>query len=172
MIGFAAVLAGVWALALSAYDLRCRLLPNYLTLGGAAVALAARGLAGGWAGLMDGAAAGAVAGGFLLLPFLMRGAGAGDVKMLFAAGAIAGWSRVLFLLWYMSLAGLVLAVAMLALKQVEGDRLKHYARCAVDWRYDRKAGAAAIPSKDSARVRVPFAIAISTGLMLALWIRP
>lgn len=172
MIGFAAVLAGVWALALSVYDLRCRLLPNYLTLGGAAVALAARGFAGGRAGLVDGAAAGAMAGVFLLLPFLMRGAGAGDVKMLFAAGAIAGWSRVLFLLWYMSLAGLVLAVVMLVLKQVEGARLKHYARCAVDWRYDRKAGAAALPAKDSARVRVPFAIAISTGLMLALWIRP
>ena len=59
MIGLAIVLAGVWALALSVYDLRCRLLPNYLTLGGAAVALAVRGLTGGWGGLMDGAAAGA-----------------------------------------------------------------------------------------------------------------
>jgi prepilin peptidase CpaA len=165
------VLAGVWALALSVYDLRQRMLPNYLTLGGAAVALAVRGLTGGWGGLMDGAAAGAVAGAFLLLPFLMRGAGGGDVKMLFAAGAIAGWSRVLFLLWFMSLAGLVLAVVMLALKQVEGARLKHYARCAVDWRYDRMAGAASLPSKDSAKTRVPFAIAIGIGLMLSLWVR-
>jgi len=100
---------------------------------------------------MDGVAAGTVAGVFLLLPFLLRGAGGGDVKMLFAAGIFAGWSRVLFLLWFMSLAGLVLAISMLALKQAEGARLKHYARCAVDWRYDRKAGATSLPSRDSAR---------------------
>jgi Flp pilus assembly protein protease CpaA len=171
MISFVIVLAGVWALTLSVYDLRHRWLPNYLTLGGATVALAARGLAGGWAGLMDGIAAGTVTGVFLLIPFLMRGAGGGDVKMLFAAGVIAGWSRVLFLLWYMSLAGLVLAFAMLALKQAEGDRLKHYARCAVDWRYDRKAGAASLPSKECSKVRIPFAIAIGIGLVLALWIK-
>ena len=171
MFGPAIVVAGVWALALSVYDLRFRLLPNWLTLGGAAVALAVRGYVGGWAGLMDGAAAGAVAGAFLLLPFLMRGAGGGDVKMLFAAGVIAGWSRLLFLLWYMSLAGLVLAFAMLALKQVEGARLKHYARCAVDWRYDRKMGAATLPPKESAKARIPFAIAIGIGLLLALLVR-
>ena len=165
-------LVGAWALTLSVFDLRYRLLPNYLTLGGAAAALVIRWFTGGETALLDGAAAGAVAGSFLLLPFLMRGAGGGDVKMLFAAGAIAGWSRLLFLLWYMSLAGLVLAVVMLALKQVEGARLKHYARCAVDWRYDRKAGAAALPPKESAKARVPFALAISVGLLLALWIRP
>lgn len=172
MLDTAILLAGVWALILSIHDLRYRVLPNYLTLGGVVVALAIRGYTGGWPGLTDGAAAGAVAGVFLLLPFLMRGAGGGDVKMLFAAGAMVGWSRVLFLLWYMSLAGLALAFVMLALKPVAGQRLLHFARCAVDWRYDRKAGAAALPPRENANVRVPFAIAISVGLMLALWMRP
>jgi prepilin peptidase CpaA len=168
MPGAELLFAGIWAVALSVYDLKYRLLPNWLTLGGAAVALLLRLAAGGSAGLVDGFAAGAVAGVFMLLPFLMRGAGGGDVKMLFAAGIMAGWSRLLLLLWFMSIAGLVLAVAMLALKQVEGARLKHYARCAVDWRYDRKAGAAALPPKESAKVRVPFALAIGAGLILAM----
>lgn len=172
MFDWVTVLAGVWALALSVCDLRTRTLPNYLTIGGAAAVLVIRGGFGGWAGITDALAAGAVAGAFLLIPFLMRGAGGGDVKMLFTAGAIVGWSRVLFLLWYMSLAGLVLAVVMLALNKVEGNRLKHYLRCAVDWRYDRQAGAAALPPKESAKVRVPFALAISAGLMLALLVRP
>lgn len=166
------LLVGAWALTLSACDLRWRSLPNWLTLGGAAAVLIARFASGGWPALADALAAGAVTGVFLLLPFLMRGAGGGDVKMLFAAGAIAGWSRVLFLLWYMSLAGLVLAVVMLALNQVEGQRLKHYLRCAVDWRYDRKAGAAILPPKESSKVRVPFALAISAGLLLALVVKP
>lgn len=172
MFDWVTVLAGGWALALSVCDLRSRILPNSLTLGGAALVLIVRGVLSGWAGVTDALAAGTVAGAFLLLPFLMRGAGGGDVKMLFTAGAVVGWSRLLFLLWFTSLAGLGLAFVMLALKQVEGARLKHYARCAVDWRYDRKSGAASLPSKDSAKVRVPFAIAISVGLMLALWMRP
>jgi len=102
----------------------------------------------------------------------MRGAGGGDVKMLFAAGAMVGWSRLLLLLWYMSLAGLVLVIVMLAFKQVEGARLKHYARCLVDWRYDRQTGAIALPPKDSAKMRVPFSIAISVGLVLAMLVKP
>ena len=172
MAGAELLLVGIWALALSVCDLRWRSLPNWLTLGGAVVVLTVRFATGGAAGFTDALAAGAVAGAFLLLPFLMRGAGGGDVKMLFAAGAMAGWSRVLFLLWYMSLAGLVLAVVMLALNQVEGQRLKHYLRCAVDWRYDRKAGAAILPPKESSKVRVPFALAISAGLLLALLVKP
>ena len=172
MAGAELLLAGTWALALSACDLRWRLLPNWLTLGGAALVLVVRLSIGGWPGLVDALAAGVVAGLFLLLPFLVRGAGGGDVKMLFAAGAMTGWNRVLLLLWCMSLAGLVLAVVMLALNQVEGHRLKHYLRCAVDWRYDRTEGAAALPPKESAKVRVPFALAISAGLLLALLIRP
>jgi Flp pilus assembly protein protease CpaA len=112
-----------------------------------------------------------VAGAFLLLPFLMHGAGGGDVKMLFAAGTMVGWSRVIYLLWYMSLAGLVLAVVMVLFGWADGARLKHYARCLVDWRYDRKIGAAVLPPKESDRTRMPFSIAISVGLLMALMVK-
>ena len=115
-----------------------------------------------------GFAGGAVAGAFLLLPFLMRGGGGGDVKMLFCAGAIVGWSRVLYLLWYTSLAGLALGVGMLIFRRLDGMRLKHAVRCAIDWRYDRKAGAASLPPKESDSVRVPFSLAITAGLVAAL----
>ena len=70
------------------------------------------------------------------------------------------------------LAGLVLAMGMLIFRQADGARLKHYARCLVDWRYDRKAGAAALPSKESQRARVPFGIAIGAGLVLAMLMKP
>ena len=162
----------LWAAGLSAYDVRHRVLPNWLTLGGAGLGLLVRGWAGGWNGFTDGLAAGAVAGVFLLVPFLMRGAGGGDVKMLFAAGTMAGWSRVIYLLWFMSLAGLVLALAMLVFGQADGARLKHYARCLLDWRYDRKAGTASLPSRESRHGRVPFGVAIGAGLVLALLMKP
>ena len=162
------ILVCFWAGVLAFYDFRWRTLPNWLTIGGAILFLGVRFVKGGVGSLTSGVAAGSVAGAFLLVPFLLRGAGGGDVKMLFAAGAMAGWSRLLLLLWYMSLAGLVLVIVMLAFKRVNGVRLKHYARCLVDWRYDRKTGAIALPPKDSARMRVPFSIAISVGLVLAM----
>ncbi len=164
------LLTGVvaWAGVLAWSDCRTRRLPNAWTLGGAAVALVFRLAYGGWPCLVDGFAAGAGAGAFLLVPFLLRGAGGGDVKMLFAAGAMVGWGRLFMLLWATSLAGLAMGLAMLAFGQLDGARLKHFVRCAFDWRYDRKAGAAGLAPKDSARFRIPFSVPILAGLIAAL----
>lgn len=161
------VLGSVWSLALSYYDIRWRVLPNWLTLGGAAVALVGRLGYGGWPLFIDGFAAAAVAGLFLLIPFLARGAGGGDVKMLFAAGAIVGWGRVFAMLWMTSLAGVVMGVLMLAAGSLDGSRLRHFMRSAFDWRYDRKAGAMALAPKDSARFRIPFSVPIAVGVFVA-----
>jgi len=143
-------------------------LPNWLTLGGAAVALVGRLGFGGWPCLIDGFAAAVVAGFFLLIPFLARGAGGGDVKMLFAAGAIVGWDRVLTMLLMTSLAGVVMGVLMLAAGVLDGSRLRHFMRSAFDWRYDRKAGAATLAPKDSACFRIPFSVPIAAGVFGAL----
>ena len=162
------VLGCIWSFVLSYYDLKWRILPNWLTLGGAAVALVGRLGFGGWPFFLDGFAAAAAAGAFLFLPFLMRGAGGGDVKMLFAAGAIVGWGNVLPMLWVTSLAGVVMGVVMLVSGHLDGARLKYFMRCAVDWRYDRKAGASSLPPKESARFRIPFSVPITIGLVAAL----
>jgi len=166
IIAVAAVMG--WAGYLSWTDCRTRLLPNAWTVGGALVTLVFRLGYGGLPMFVDGFAAACVAGGFLLVPFLMRGAGGGDVKMLFAAGAVAGWSALFELLWVTSLAGLVMTVVMLIAGELDSVRLKHSFRCAFDWRYDRVAGAAALPPKDSARFRVPFSVPISVGLLAAI----
>lgn len=162
------VLVLVWAGYLSWLDFKTRRLPNWLTVGGAAAVLVLRFGYGGVPFLIDGFAAGCVAGLLLLVPFLLRGAGGGDVKMLFAAGTIVGWHHVFMLLWATSIAGVVMGVVMLLMGQLEGGRLKHAARSLFDWRYDRVAGAATIPPKDSAKERIPFSIPIAAGLLTAL----
>lgn len=123
---------------------------------------------GGMSLFLDGFAAAAAGGAFLLIPFLARGAGGGDVKMMAAAGAIVGWSKLIHLLWFSSLAGLALAIVMVVMGRLDAVRVKHYVRCIGDWRYDRKAGAAALPPLDSARERIPFSIAITVGLLAAV----
>ncbi len=158
----------VWAGYLSWTDWRTRLLPNWLTVGGAVVALVFRLALGGWNSFIDGFAAAAVAGAVLLIPFLMKGAGGGDVKMLFAAGAITGSGKLFMLLWTTSLAGVVMGVIMLLCGQLEGARMRHLVRSLFDWRYDRAAGAATLPPKDSVRARIPFSLPITVGLLVAL----
>ncbi len=160
-----------WLFMLCRSDWKNRVLPNYLTLGGAAVALVWR---FGWGGVpffLDGLFAALLCGLFLFVPFLLRGAGAGDVKMLFAAGAVVGWNGILNLLMFVSVAGLAVAVYMQLNGMVDSSRLKHCFRCVFDWRYDRVAGRAALPPKENERVRIPFGLAVAIGLWLTLLLR-
>jgi len=159
------MLVSIWAALLSWYDFRERRLPNWLTLGGAVVALCYRLFFGVPGSFLSGFVAACVAGFFLLIPFLLRGAGGGDVKMLFASGAIVGWVGLVPLLVYMSLAGVLIGIVMLVKGKLDISRLRHLFRCCFDWRYDRLAGKAALPARESELVRIPFAAAIAIGLL-------
>lgn len=79
----------VWLAALSGYDLRCRRLPNWLTLPGAAVIL----LVAAGTGRGSSATLGAVglAGVYLAVHLVAPTAmGAGDVKLALGVGALTG----------------------------------------------------------------------------------
>ena len=149
-------------------DAKRRRLPNVLTLGGLAVGLCAQAGWGGWRGFTDALGAAGIAVAFLLIPFLVRAAGAGDVKMLAACGAFLGVRWMPLFLMAVSFAGLFVALAMLFTRQVTAVRLKHAFRSVFDWTYDRKAGKAALPPKSDERGRVPFGIAIAVGVWVTL----
>ena len=157
-----------WLVVLCWHDWRTRLLPNWLTLGGAAVFLFGRLVFGGPMALVDGFATACLAGLFLLIPFIYGWVGGGDVKMLFAAGALAGWFNLLDLLVFTAISGLGVTLALVLCGQVDLVRMKHWGRCLFDWRYDRKAGAANLPSIENEKVRAPYSFAIAIGLMAVL----
>lgn len=161
-------LFSLWLVALCATDLRSRRLPNVLTLGGAVAALLLRAVVDGGAGLLAGVEGGGICAALLLLPFLVNAAGAGDVKMLFAVGCFFGSRRAVGALFWISLSGLALALLFLLFGRVDRRRLVHWARCAFDWRYDRKAGRASLPPKSSEKARVPFGLAIAAGAWLEM----
>ncbi|MBQ7208179.1 MAG: prepilin peptidase [Lentisphaeria bacterium] len=158
-----------WLAYLCWSDVRTRRLPNLGTLGMLGCALIWRLAYGGVPLFMNGLVGGALCGAFLLLPFLLRGAGGGDVKMIAAAGAVLGVQRIALMLFATSLAGFVLALVMLCCRRADPARLKHYFLCLFWWRYDRAAGRAALPPKDSERARIPFGAAIAAGVWLALF---
>lgn len=164
------VLATPWLILLSVCDFRKRELPNALTLGGAAV-MAVVALAVSLDYLLGSLLTAFLSSLFLLLPFFLRAAGAGDVKMLFAAGLTAGPGNTLNLILLVSVAGLILAAVMLMLKRVDSARLKHFLRCLFDFRYDRAAGRKTLPARDDESCRVPFGVAIAAGLWCNLLIQ-
>ena len=126
---------------------------------------------GGVPYLLNSLLGGIVAGALLLIPFLVRAAGAGDLKYLFAGGLLAGYPAVFPMLLLTSVFGLVLGIIMQITGRVDAARLKHFFRCACDWRYDRAEGRKNLPDRESEKVRIPFGVAISAGIWTTLLLR-
>ena len=154
--------------ALAVNDARTRKLPNAWTLGGLAAGVVAQAGWNGLAGVGDAFVGAGICVLFLIIPYFVRAAGAGDLKLLAACGAFVGVRGVWTLLMAVSVAGLFVALAMLVVRRTGLDRLKHLFRTLFDWRYDRKAGAAALPPIEAESGRVPFGVAIAIGCVLTL----
>lgn len=168
---YAIAAATPWLFVLGRSDWKTRKLPNHLTLGGSAVILVFLFLAGGLPRVLNGLLGGAVAGGILLIPFLLRAAGAGDLKFLFAGGLLTGWPAVVPMLLLTSVFGLFLGIGMQIAGLTDPARLKHFFRCAFDWRYDRAEGRKDLPPGSDEKCRVPFGVAIAAGVWTTLLLR-
>lgn len=106
-----------WPLLLSWWmawiDVRTHRVPNFLTLGGALGGLGYQLGAHGWAGLSQGLLGLSLGLALLMLPYIMGGMGAGDVKALAALGAWLGPMRTFYLFIYMGLCGGLLIIVVL-----------------------------------------------------------
>ena len=161
-----------WLAALGWYDCRLRRLPNVLTLGGAAVFIVIKLLMEGWPGVLNGLCGGLCGFLFLLIPFAIGGAGAGDVKMLTAIGVLGGFPLILHILTLSSIVGIFQVIWMVLARRLDMARLRHFAKCCFCFHYDREAGRQALPPRESEKVRVPFglSIALSTWICILLTI--
>ena len=102
----ALVLLGVLA---AAWDVRTRTIPNWLTLAAAAVGLCLAPLDG-----LKGLALGLA----LQLPFfLWRKIGGGDVKLMAAAGALAGWKNLIILFLATSILQALVALVVITIRK-------------------------------------------------------
>ena len=149
-------------------DCKYRRLPNALTLSLAVLGILWRFAFGSLGGLVDGLLGGLVCALFLLLPFLMKGAGGGDLKMIAAVGIFTGLRYCCAEMLFISLTGLFLGLVMMTFGWVKSSRLKHWLHVFFDWRYDRKKGAESLPPKSDEKERVPFGVAIALGTIFTL----
>ena len=94
-------------------DWRTRRIPNYLTLGGALAGLVFQTIIGGWSGLIHGLLGLILGFALLILPYILGGMGAGDVKALAALGAWLGPRGCFSVFCYMALAGGLMGLGVL-----------------------------------------------------------
>ncbi len=99
----------------------------------------------------------------LLIPFLLGGMGAGDVKLLAFIGALKGTSFVFITAIYMAIIGAIIALAIVVFR-------KGWAKKCLYFLYGKKCGLAVplIFDKKSLTATYPYGVAIALGAIFAL----
>lgn len=157
-------------LALAAWtDMRMHKIPNALSLGGIALGILIHALNSGVDGLLDGIG-GAAVGMAILLPFyLLRGMGAGDVKLMGAVGAFLGPRDALLATGLSLGVGGIMALGILIVHGGLLSMLKRFwltfRNLLVTRRFDH------IPplEGETAAKKFPYAAAIGIGTLAAMW---
>jgi prepilin peptidase CpaA len=152
-------------------DLKSRKLPNVLTFGAAAGALGYHVAAGGWPGL-GWSALGWLVGAAMFFPiFLLRGIGAGDVKLLAALGAWLGPMPAVWLALFTAIAGGPLALIVALSRGYARTALSNIWGLLAFWRAAGFKPHPGITLDVPGAPRLPYALPIAAGLVLTLWLR-
>jgi prepilin peptidase CpaA len=107
---FTAGLAAGVAICAAATDIRSRRIPNGLTYPAMLVGLVLQTALHGWKGLLLSVGGGLLFGGVFMLFYIVRGMGAGDVKLAAALGSIIGYAGSPQVMFATALAGGALAI--------------------------------------------------------------
>lgn len=156
--------AAVFLFLVIEYDVRTLRIPNWLNFSALAIALASSALFGGLAGL--GTALGGAGLAFMLLfpAFAMGWLGAGDVKAVMVLGALWGAPVLPGLLWWMVVAGGLLAIALLTLCGGLPDLVRRWGRTLATFFFTRQIIYFAPRPGTPAAAGLPFGVAMGLGI--------
>jgi prepilin peptidase CpaA len=157
------------ALWLAIGDVRTHRIPNYLNV---IICLSGFGYQIGFAGWHG--AAQSIMGlclgfGLLIIPYLLGGMGAGDVKALAALGAWLGPWGIFILFFYMALAGGLLALVMLWWRGLLWKKIHQGWVTLVNWLLRRPFGGEPAPTAGKqldVTNGIPYGVAIALGMMM------
>jgi prepilin peptidase CpaA len=147
-------------------DMKTKKIPNYLTLGTAVAGLAYNLVGRGLPGLAEGILGMLLGFAFLILPYLMGGMGAGDVKALAALGAWLGPKLTVFFFCYMGIAGGVLALSYLTWKGLLWQKIKAGWVVLTNFILCRPYGGAKMASSAESSQGIPYGVAFAVGMIV------
>ena len=146
-------------------DVRTRRIPNHLTFPALVIALASHAAIGGRDGFASAITGMAIAGGVLIPGWLMGWMGAGDVKLVAAAGAWLGMPGAVLAVLASLVAGGVASLGIALRRGVLRQALQGAAVIAA-WGVSRTS-----PPPVTTGIRFPFALAVVAGVTFALIVR-
>lgn len=147
-------------------DLRERRIPNEVVLSGIIIALLTNGYTSHWTGIMlclKGLAAGTL---LLLIPYLMGGFGAGDVKLLGMIGALKGSAFVFYTFLGMAVTGGLIAVLILLRRGLLGATITRLTRGLILSRLGTCNWSDSL-NKEEMCIYFPYGLAIGLGVLIA-----
>lgn len=149
----------------AATDLRSRRIPNWLTVPGLLIGIAANTALSGWSGLKA-SLLGAAVGLALLLPFvLLRSLGAGDWKLAGALGAFTGSSLLVDLLLGSVLVAGVMAMALVIYKRRTRETIRNIGHVLVSLVTFRLPGER-VSLDNPESLKVPYGVALAFTVVL------
>ena len=150
-------------------DLRSARIPNVLTFGAIAVALAFHAAAPGGLGVQA-AGLGLLVGLLVFFPFFALGAmGAGDVKLMAALGAWLGWYTAINVALFGAIAGGVFAIVVSLWHGYLGTAMRNLKRLFFHWWLIGVQPVPELTLDQGKGLRLPYALPITAGLMVTLW---
>jgi prepilin peptidase CpaA len=151
------------------FDVRTRRIPNRLTVPAAALGLAAATVAHGSPGALS-SVVGLLFGMLLFFPlFALKGLGAGDVKLMGALGAWVGATLVLGVAFYTTLAGGLLALALIVKHRYGSQAVRNLWLLLTHWRVSGLRPLDALTLETAKGPKLPYALPIAVGLALTFW---
>lgn len=170
LLSFALVLAIIAAIV----DVQHHRIPNWLTYPGIVLGLGLRAVCFGWKGLASALEGCLIAGGIMLVFYVVRAMGAGDVKLMAALGSIVGPQHAVVVLLATAICGGLLGIVYAIYRGRIGSTLKNVGSVL---RFHAWAGLQAHPDlnlDNPAALRMPYGLAIALGMLyafLAIWWR-
>jgi prepilin peptidase CpaA len=152
-------------------DVRSRRIPNVLTLGASASAMAFHTLNGHGPGLLLSVEGWFVGAAIFFVPFALGGLGAGDVKLLAALGAWVGPTDALWIALYTGIAGGILALVVASFTGYLGQALSNIWLLLSHWRVAGLRPLSEVSLEGSRGPRLAYAIPIFAGLLVNVWLR-
>jgi prepilin peptidase CpaA len=150
------------------YDVRSRRIPNFITLPAMVFGVTLHGALGGWRQAVMAAAGGLICGLIFFVFYLAGGMGAGDVKLITAAGCIAGLPLIGHLLLWTALAGGVMAIGLALLRGKLVTTLRNMCAIVVHHRAMGLTPHGQFNVSNEDALRLPYALAITAGSALTL----
>jgi len=163
--------ASIAALLGAGFDVRSRRIPNFVTAPAFLAGLMLHFWLDGWAGLAASLAAGVLCGALFLIFYLAGGMGAGDVKLIAAAGSLIGLVNSPALLVLTALAGGAMGVAFAL---VRGRLKATLSNVVVLASHHQQLGLTPHPDlnvRNATTLRLPYGLAIAAGSCITLYLQ-